>query len=184
MLRIPLIFRIRLAERLEEEEDTGDCKALCISRKCNNINSRGLSKSMKVPVSNHPGATTEDILGAIKESLKTNPDILIVHTGTSDLTKSFKTLRNIKRICEKVKRFSSVTKIALSNIIYRKDKRNIDKQRIDTNSRLKNFCSQKNISLIDDSNIREEHSGVKKLHLNRRGNSLFAKNLLGFIENK
>ena len=98
---------------------------------------------MKVPVSNHPGATTEDILGAIKESLKTNPDILIVHTGTSDLTKSFKTLRNIKRICEKVKRFSSVTKIALSNIIYRKDKRNIDKQRIDTNSRLKNFCNQK-----------------------------------------
>ena len=88
-------------------------------------------------------------------------------------------LRNVK-----VKRISPGTKIAFSNIVYRKDKRNIDKQRIDTNSRFRNFCSQKNISLIDDSNIREEHLGVKKLHLNRRGNSLFAKNLLDFIENK
>ena len=66
----------------------------------------------------------------------------------------------LKKICEKVKRISSGTKIAFSNIIYRKDKqniiyrkgkRNIAKHwhaRIDTNSRLKNFCSQKNTSLI------------------------------------
>ena len=126
-----------------------------------------------------PGATTEDILSAVEESLKTNLDTLIVHAGTNNLTKCINTLRNVK-----VKRISPGSKIAFSNIIYRKDKRNIDKQRIDTNSRFRNFCSQKNISLIDDSNIREEHLGVKKLHLNRRGNYLFAKNLLGFIENK
>ena len=69
-----------------------------------------------------------------------------------------------------------------SNIIYRKDRRNTDKQRIDTNARLKNFFNQKNIPLIDNGNIKEEHLGVKKLQLNRRGNSLFAKNILGFIE--
>ena len=44
------------------------------------------------------------------------------------------------------------------------------------------FCDQKNIPLIANGNIKEEHLGVKKLHLNKRGNSLFAKNLLGFIE--
>ena len=44
------------------------------------------------------------------------------------------------------------------------------------------FCDQKNIPLIDNDNIKEEHLGVKKLHLNKRGNSLFAKNLLVFIE--
>ena len=80
------------------------------------------------------------------------------------------------------KRISPDTKIVFSNIIYWKDRRNTDKQRIDTNARLKNFCNQKNIPLIDNGNIKEEHLGVKKLHLNRRGNSLFAKNLLGFIE--
>ena len=78
----------------------------------NNIKSRGLSKSKEASVSSHPGATNEDILIAVEESLKTNPDTPIVHAGTNDLTKSIKTLRNAKKICEKVKRISPGTKIA------------------------------------------------------------------------
>ena len=50
----------------------------------NNISSRGLSKSKKVSISNHQGATSEDILSAVEETLKTNPDTLIVHAGTND----------------------------------------------------------------------------------------------------
>ena len=100
----------------------------------------------------------------------------------NDLTKNINTLRSAKKICEKAKRISPDTKIVFLNIIYRKDRRNIDKQRNDTNARLKNFCNQKNIPLIDNGNIKEEHLDVKTLHLIRRGNSLFAKNLLGFIE--
>ena len=141
----------------------------------NNINSRGLSKSKKVSVSNFPGATSEDILAEVEYTL-------VVHAETTDLTKNINTLRSVKKLCEKAKRISPDTKILFSNIIYRKDRRNTDRQRIDTNARLKNFCNQKNISLIDNGIIKEEHLGVKKLHLNRRGNSLFAKNQLGFIE--
>ena len=148
----------------------------------NNINSRGLSKSNKVAVSNFPGATSEDILDEIEDTLKTQPDSLIVHTGTNDLTKNINTPRSVKKLCEKAKRISPDTKIVFSNIIHRKDRRNTDKQRNDTNARLKNFCNQKKIPLIDNDNINEKQLGVKKLHLNRRGNSLFAKNLLGFIE--
>ena len=40
----------------------------------NNINSCGLSKSNKVSVSNFPGATSEDILDEIEDTLKTHPD--------------------------------------------------------------------------------------------------------------
>ena len=148
----------------------------------NTINSLGLSKSKKVSVSNFPGATSEDILAEVEDTLKAHPDTLIVHAGTNDLTNNINTLRSVKKLCEKARRISPDTKIVFSNIIYRKDRRNTDKQRIGTNSRLKNFCNQKNISLIDNGNIKEEHMGVKKLHLNKRGNSLFAKNLLGFIE--
>ena len=107
---------------------------------------------------------------------------MIVHAGTNDLTKNINTLRSVKKLGEKAKRILPDTKIVFSNIIYRKDRRNTDKQRVDTNSRLKKFCNQKNIHLIDNVNIKEELSGIKKSHLNRRGNSLFAKNLLGFIE--
>ena len=148
----------------------------------NNINSRGLSKSKKVSVSNFPGATSEDILAEVEDTLKTHPDTLIVHAGTNDLTKNINTLISVKKLCEKATRISPDTKTVFSKIIYRKDRRNTDKQYIDTNARLKNFCNQKNIPLIDNGNRKEDHLGVKKLHLNRRVNSLFAKNLLGFIE--
>ena len=36
--------------------------------------------------------------------------------------------------------------------------------------------------MIDHDNIKESHLVIKNLHLNRKGNSLFAKNLLSFIE--
>ena len=61
-----------------------------------NINSRELSKSKKVSVSNLPGATSEDILDKIENTLTTRPDTLIVHAETNDLTKNINTLRSFK----------------------------------------------------------------------------------------
>ena len=75
------------------------------------------------------------------------------------------------------------TKIVFSSIIFRKDRRDIEKQRNDNNTRLKNFCKQKNISFADNSNLKEEHLGLKKSHLNRIGNSILAKNFLSYFEN-
>ena len=79
-------------------------------------------------------------------------------------------------------RASPNTVLPFSNIIFRKGKKNLEKTRADTNSRLKNFHRQKNINVISNDNIKEENLGIKKLHLNREGNSTFAKNLLNFIE--
>ena len=50
------------------------------------------------------------------------------------------------------------------------------------NARMKNFCKQKDIGLIDNCNLEEHHLGAKKLHVNNKGNSAFAKNILRFIE--
>ena len=61
-----------------------------------NINSRELSKSKKVSVSNLPGATSEDILDKIENTLTTHPDTMIVHAETNDLTKNINTLRSFK----------------------------------------------------------------------------------------
>ena len=72
--------------------------------------------------------------------------------------------------------------LSFSNIIVRRNKRNLEKMRADTNSRLKNFCNQKNINLMLNDKIKEEHLGIKELHLNRKGNSVFAKYLLNFTE--
>ena len=84
----------------------------------NNTNSCRLLKSNKFSVCNHLGATSENILSAVEETLKTNLDTLIVYAGTNDLTKTINMLRNVKKICKKVERISSGTKIAFCNIIY------------------------------------------------------------------
>ena len=72
--------------------------------------------------------------------------------------------------------------MTFSNIIFRKDKKCLEKTRADNNSRLKDFYRQKKITLISNGNIKEEHLGIKKFHHNRKGNSIFAKNLLNLIE--
>ena len=57
----------------------------------------------------------------------------------------------------------------------------VDKNITETNKRLKNCCRQKDIDYIDNSNVTEDSLGIKKLHLNRKGNSFFAKNLLKYL---
>ena len=151
----------------------------------NNINSRGLSKSKKVIVIIQPGATSDVIEEELEATVKENSKIntLIVHARTNDLTNNINTLRSVKKTCEKTKKISPNTKIVFSSIIFRKDRRDIEKQRNDVSTRLKNFCKQKNIAFIDNSNLKEENLGLKKLHLNRICNSLFAKNFLSYLEN-
>ena len=68
-----------------------------------------------------------------------------------------------------------------SVLITRKDRKNLDSNVTETNKRLRNYCRQKDIDYINNSNITEDSLGVKKLHLNRKGNSFFARNLLKYL---
>ena len=107
----------------------------------NNINSRGLSKSKKVTVINHPGATSDVIEEKLEATVKETSTMktLIVHAGTNDLTNNINTLRSVKTICEKTKKISPNTKIVFSSIIFQKDRRDIEKQRNEVNTRIKKF---------------------------------------------
>ena len=147
----------------------------------NGINEKGLSKNHSVKVNNILGGTSDVILDKLDDFLKNKPDGLIVHAGTNDITKGENLLNNVKKIFKQVKKLSPNTKVAFSSIVTRKDKKDISKTVQDTNSRLKNYCSQKNIDFIQNSNIMEEHLGIKKLHLNKKGNSLLANNFLKYL---
>ena len=103
-----------------------------------NINSRGLSKSKEVDVLNFPGATSSDVLTKIDDVLNKKPASLIVHVGTNDLTNDINLLSNVKKIVNKTNKTSPSTVLTFSSIIFRKDKKNLEKTRADTNSRLKN----------------------------------------------
>ena len=88
----------------------------------------------------------------------------------------------LKKILTKTKTKSPNTAIFFSNIITQKDRKNLENFHADTNLRLKNYCKIKNIGLIDNENLKKNHFGIKKLHLNRKGNALLANNLLNFVE--
>ena len=101
--------------------------------------------------------------------------------GTNDLTNGINMLNNAKKIVKQLTIKLPKVKIAFSGLISRKDRKNLDKNVTETNKRLRNYCRQKDIDFTDNSNITEDSLGVKKLHLNRKGNSCFGKNLLKYL---
>ena len=88
-------------------------------------------------------------------------------------------LTNVKKIVNKVSEELPLTSMVFSSIINRKDKANVQKTLTDTNDT--NFCMQERISFIGNSVIKEFHLGKRKLDLNKKGNSAFAKYLLHHI---
>ena len=84
---------------------------------------------------------------------------------------------------KKIRNTLPATKIAFSSIVLQKERQNINESRTDFNAKLWNFCKQNNIGFIDNGNNKENRLGILKLHLNRKGNSILAKNALNSLEN-
>lgn len=127
--------------------------------------------------------TTETINEEIDNILHSKPDLIITHAGTNDLTTKINPLNNFRKILKNCNGLFPKPKLAFSKVIMRKAKVNLEKGRKDINSRMKNFCEQKGIRYINNINITENHHGMRKLHLNSKGNAAFAKNLKNFIGN-
>ena len=57
---------------------------------------RGISKNHNVKVRPQPGCTTEDIEDHIKPTIRKNPDAIIIHSGTNDVTNDKPTKKKTK----------------------------------------------------------------------------------------
>ena len=68
---------------------------------------------------------------------------LIIHVDTNVVTNNINLLSNVEKIFNKTNKTYPNTDMNFSNVIFLKDKKNLEKIRADTNSRLKNFCRQK-----------------------------------------
>ena len=121
----------------------------------NGISEKGLSVNHKVKIVNFPGGTSEKILEKLNDIIKKKPEDFIFHAGTNDITNNVNISTNVKKLFNHFSKQSPLTSIEFSSIINRKDKTNIQKTLTDTNTRLKNFCMQKEISFIDNSGIKE-----------------------------
>ena len=67
------------------------------------------------------------------------------------------------------------------SLIVSKDGKGIDLTVEETIARLKNYTFKKVIDYIENTNIKKIHIGARKLHLNKKENSDFAKKLFNYL---
>ena len=154
----------------------------------NNIEGNGISKHGNVNVVSHSGSTSEDLKSYIKPIIDRRPDVLVLHIGSNDLTKKdlktdneIDTIANLQNIINKVKKSAAQTRIAISSLIIRQDRPNIEKRVEELNGNLKTLCEENLIDYIEHSNIDESCLGIKKLHPNKKGKAYLAKNFIRYL---
>ena len=126
----------------------------------------------------NPGCTTEYIADYIKPIIRRKPDIILVHTDTNDLTNSVNAMSKVRKIVKAVEEMdgNNEIKLSFSSIIVRKD-RDLEKEIKETNINLKNYCISKGFIFVHNANIKENCLKNSKLHLDRKGTTLFTKNI-------
>ena len=148
----------------------------------NNIQENGLSKQHHVQIKRNGGATTLDVKDFIKPIVRRKPDLIIIHAGTNDLKDdNVNTAETLTEIFEAARDVSPETEIVMSSVITRQDKPGIPKRVKNLNKAIVEVCEKFNITIMSNSNIGGECLSSKKLHLNQKGNSVFARNFLKFI---
>ena len=148
----------------------------------NGVNEKGLSRNHFVKVHAHGGATSEDLVDHIKPVARRAPNLVIIHVGSNDLTKDVKTIDELQKVVDHIKKESPSTDITISSVITRTDKAKLQSKVPHLNGLLKSFCSRNVIDYIDNNNIDASCLGIKKLHLSKRGKGYFANNLKRYID--
>ena len=136
------------------------------------------SKNNDVKVDAHPGSTTLDMLDYIKPIVRRKPDVLVIHTGTNDLTKRVNTMKEVRQLVKCVKELDKEeeVKIGFSSVINRSD-RNLEKEIVDLNLKLKRYCEGNQFLFIDNDNIDKSCLNNSKLHLNQKGTNILCQNI-------
>ena len=147
------------------------------------LNEKGLSKKHTVKVRSYPGDTTKDLTDDIKPVMRKNPDLVVIHFGTNDITKNgVNTKGNLQDTIDYIYKHSPQTNIVISLCTIRMNKPGLLKKIHARNIIIKDVCTRNNLKWIDNSNLDETCLGAKKLHLNRKSCSYLANNLKKFID--
>lgn len=109
-------------------------------------------------------------------TLRRNPEAIIIHSGTNDFDHNIDTRKELGSVIAKVRGYDQNIKIAISGLCRREDKPELIPKIKDMNNRIKIFCSQQQVSFIDNKNFDHSCLAAKKLHPNPDGNKLLASN--------
>lgn len=146
------------------------------------------------------GYKTDDLLDRLEDMVyRFNPSKVFILIGTNDLKysedTSEKTINNIKKIINDIKKNRKKTKIYVQSIypVNRSMKNDIVESRYndeitDTNNEIKAFCKEENITYIDlDDTLKDNNNELKEeytydgLHPSTRGYVAITKKLIPYL---
>ena len=147
-----------------------------------NITGTGISRDHTVKIKPHPGAASINMCDYIKRELRLQPDIIILHCGTNDISSEINTLKKLKKLLKEIEGYDTHKKpqVVIYSLIKRYD-RDFNEDIKSINENIQSLCTSKGLSFIDNGNIDKSCLNRSKLHLNRRGSSFLANNFKKFV---
>ena len=100
-----------------------------------------LSKQKNIKVLTHPGSTTADMVDYIKPIVRKNPDALVIHKGTNNMTSDVNTLKYVRKLEKVIREIDAdeEIKMGFSSVICR-TYQNLEQERMEMNTKLIHFC--------------------------------------------
>ena len=128
------------------------------------------------------GATTDDMSFHAVQSMKTQPDRVVLHTGANDFREEkedAKIAQNIYALARTLKTEDNT--VLVSGIISREDEF-INERTANVNWILEELCKKNKFPFIDNSNINIcTHLNRSGLHLNHTGGGKLALNIISAL---
>ena len=127
------------------------------------LNEKGISKKQTIKACSYQGDITQDFIDEFEPVMRKNPDQVIIHFGTNDITSNSVIIKEnlYDTIYVYMYKHGQQTDMAISLCIMRNDKPGL---------------------LGWDSNFDKTCLGAEKLHRNRKGCSYLANNLKSLID--
>ena len=143
-----------------------------------------LSQHNTIKTVKHPSWTSNDLKHEVMKTIENKPNLIIFHVGTNDITNNVDTIANYQVVINKIIKKSPQSNMAISSVIKRLDRKNIDKKVITLNERLKKLCEENHIDYINNDNVDESCLGERKLHLGTKGNAYLASNFIKYVKSR
>ena len=141
------------------------------------------NSSTRVIVKSFSGATTSDMEDYLKPILRKEPNKIILHAGTNDITHltAQRVAEGVLNLGIQVNQDSLSTELVISDILPRTDKPNLMLKVNEANKIVKSFCLENNWAFIDHKSFNSTCLNTRGLHLNRKGTSIIASNISNYI---
>ena len=139
-----------------------------------------------IVVKSFGGANCSDMEDYLKPVTRKEPERIILHIGTNDLSKNTspdQIAQGIINLGIQINQNFPQTKITTSDTLPRTDKSNLLAKANQVNSIVRKYCDRHKWGSTNHKSINETCLNARGLHLNKKGTALIAKSISSYITN-